>query len=76
MRKEGKSQRSLLYELREVGSQKVYILEKGHLGLTKNFVCTSCTTLDEDGMDPTKNLCNGVETVNELCYLGDKLKAS
>ena len=30
MRKEGKSQRSLLYKLREVGSRKGHIHEKGH----------------------------------------------
>ena len=45
-------------------------------GLAKNFVCTSCTTLDEDGMEPIENLCHGVETVNEFCYLGDKLITS
>ena len=27
-------------------------------------------------MEPIENLCDGVETVNELCYLGDKLKTS
>ena len=45
-------------------------------GLAKNFVCTSCTTLDEDDVESIKNLCDGVETVNEFCYLGDKLKTS
>ena len=35
--------------------------------LAKNFVCTSLTTL---------NLCDGVETVNEFCYLGDKVITS
>ena len=29
------------------------------LGLAKNFVCTSCTTLDEDGREPIENLCQG-----------------
>ena len=42
-------------------------------GLAKIFVCTSCTALDEDGMEPIENLCNGVETMNKFCYLGDKL---
>ena len=45
-------------------------------GMAENFVCTSCTTLDEDGVEPIENLCDGVETVNEFCYLGDKLKTS
>ena len=45
-------------------------------GLAKNFVCSSCTTLDEDGVELIANLCNGVETVFEFCYLGDKLKTS
>ena len=44
------------------------------LGMTKNFVCTSCTTLGEDGVESIENLCDGVETVNAFCYLGDKLK--
>ena len=43
-------------------------------GLAKNFVYTSCTTSDEDGVEPIENLCDGVETVNEFCYVGDKLK--
>ena len=45
-------------------------------GLAKNFVCTSCTTLDEGGVEPIENLCDGVETVNEFCYLGGKLKTN
>ena len=40
----------------------------------KNFVCTSCTTLNEDDVGPIENLCDGVKTVNEFCYLGDKLR--
>ena len=44
--------------------------------MVENFVCTSCTTVDDDGMEPIENLCNGVETVNEFCYLVDKLKTS
>ena len=44
--------------------------------LAKNFVCRSYTTLDEDGMEPIENLCDGVETVNEFYYLEDKLKTS
>ena len=51
----------------------MYIHEKG---LAKNFVCTSCTTLDENGEEPIEKLCDGVETVNEFCYLGDKFKTS
>ena len=31
-------------------------------GQAKNFVCTSCTTLDEDGVEPIENLCDGLET--------------
>ena len=27
-------------------------------------------------MEPTENLCDGVETVNEFCYLGDKWKTN
>ena len=27
-------------------------------------------------MEPIENLGDGVETVNEFCYLGDKLKTS
>ena len=50
-----------------------YMRKKGHSWPGKNFVCTSCTTLDEDGMKPNKNLCDGVGTVNGFCYLGDKL---
>ena len=34
------------------------------------------TTLDENGEEPIEHLCDGVETVNEFCYLGDKLKTS
>ena len=33
----------------------------------KNIVCTSCTALDDDGVEPIENLCDGVETVNEFC---------
>ena len=45
-------------------------------GLAKNFVSTSCTTLDEDGVEPIENLHDEVETVNEFCYLEDKLKTN
>ena len=45
-------------------------------GLAKKFVGTSCTILDEAGVEPIENLCDGVETVNEFSYLGDKLKTS
>ena len=44
--------------------------------LATNFVCTSCTILGENGVEPIENLCDGVETVNEFCYLDDKLKTS
>ena len=40
--------------------------------LATNFFAT----LDEDGVEPIENLCDGVETVNEFCILGDKLKTS
>ena len=36
----------------------------------------SCTTFDEGSMEPIENLCDGVETVKEFCYLGDKLITS
>ena len=36
-------------------------------GLAKNFVCTLCTAIDEDGMETIENLCDGVETVNMFC---------
>ena len=47
-----------------------------NLSQAKNFVCASCTTLDEDGVKPIENLCDVVETMNEFCHLGDKLKTS
>ena len=65
-----------MYKLYEVGLRKVHIHKRVTPGLAKNFVCTSCTTLDEDGMEPIENLRDGVETVNEFCYLGDKLITS
>ena len=44
--------------------------------LAKNFVCTSCTTLNEHGVESIENLCDGVKTVNEFGYFRDKLKSS
>ena len=44
--------------------------------LAKNFVRTSCTASDDDGMEPIENLCDRVEIVNEFCYLVDKLITS
>ena len=76
MRKKGKRQRSLLYKLREVSHGRCTSIKRVSPGLAKNFVCTSCTTLDEDDVELIENLCNGVETVNEFCYLADKLKTS
>ena len=32
------------------------------------------TTLHQDSKEPNENLCDGEETANEFCYLGDKLK--
>ena len=51
-------------------------MKRVSLGLAKNIVCTSCTALDEDGVEPIENSCDGVKTVNEFCYLEDKLKTS
>ena len=55
---------------------QLYIHEKSHPWPGKNFVCTSCQTLDEEGMEPTENLCNRMKTVKEFCYSGNKLKLS
>ena len=56
----------------------MYIHEKGHSWPGQEFRLhvMYCTTLHEDGMEPIENLCDGVETVNELCFFGDKLKTS
>ena len=41
-----------------------------------HFVCLKCKGIIEGTMDSIKKLCNEVETVNEFCYLGDRINAS
>ena len=40
------------------------------------FVCSRCREIVEEIVDSTEKLYNEVETVNEVCYLGDRLNAS
>ena len=41
-----------------------------------HFVCLKCKEIMEGTMDLIEKLCNEVETVNEFCYLGDRINAS
>ena len=44
--------------------------------LAIHFVCSKCKGIMEGTVDSIEKLCDEVETVNGLCYLGDKLNAS
>ena len=39
-------------------------------------VCSKCTQIMEETVDSIEKLCDEVETVNEFCYLGDRLNSS
>jgi len=49
--------------------------EESYSCLARDFVCKNCK--DEKEMkEPVELLCNGVETVTEFSYLGDRLNAT
>ena len=41
-----------------------------------HFVCSKCKGIMEGTIDSIEKLCDGVETVNGFCYMGDRLNAS
>ena len=41
-----------------------------------HFLCSKCEGIVEGTVDLIEKLCDEVETVNEFCYLGDRLNAS
>ena len=57
-------------------SRKVYIHEKGHPWPGQKLCLHIMSNFDENGVEPIENLCDGMETMNEICCLGDKLKTS
>ena len=44
--------------------------------LAMHFICSKCRGIMEGMVDSVKKLSNEVETVNEFCYLGDRINAS
>ena len=44
--------------------------------LAMHFVCLKCKGIMEGTVDLVEKLRDEVETVNEFCYLGDRLNAS
>ena len=44
--------------------------------LAMHFVCSNCKGIMKGMVDSIEKLCDEVETVNEFCYLGDRLNAS
>ena len=44
--------------------------------LAMYFVCSKCKGMMEGTMDSIEKLCDEVETVNEFCFLRDRLNAS
>ena len=44
--------------------------------LAMHFVCLKCKGIMEGTMDSIEKLCDEVETVNGVCYLGDRLNAN
>ena len=44
--------------------------------LAMRFVCLKCKGIMVGTVDSIEKLCDEVETVNEFCYLGDRLNAS
>ena len=44
--------------------------------MTKGFVCKKCRKSSEERVKPIKTICKQLETVNEFCYLGDRLTAN
>ena len=43
--------------------------------LAIRFVCSKCKGVMEETVDSIENLCDEMERVNEVCYLGDRLNA-
>ena len=41
-----------------------------------HFVCSKFKRIMEGTVDSVEKLCDEVETVNEFCYLGDRLNCS
>ena len=41
--------------------------------IARDFICTRCKNNEKRKYEPLKELCDGVETINEFCYLGDRL---
>ena len=41
--------------------------------MAKGFVCIKCKSKKEIKPEPIEELCDGVETVDSFCYLGDRL---
>ena len=41
-----------------------------------HFVCSKCKGIMEGAVDWIDKLCDEVQAVNGLCYLGDRLNAS
>ena len=77
MQKEGKSQRSLFVQTASDGlTEGVHPSKRTLMALIRILFSTPCTNLDKDGMELIENLCDRVVTVNEFCYLGNKLKTS
>ena len=44
--------------------------------LTMHFVCSRYKGIMEEKVNSIEKLCDKVETVNEFCYLGDRLNSS
>ena len=44
--------------------------------MTKGFVCKKCRKYSEERVKPIKTICKQLETVNNFCYLGDRLTAN
>ena len=44
--------------------------------LAIHFICLKYKGIMEEMVDLIEKLCNEVETVNEFCYLGDRLNSS
>ena len=68
---------SVVHKMWKLGSWQM-CKNKGELTarLAMHFVCLKCKGIMEGTMDSIEKLCDKVETVNEFCYLGDRLNAS
>ena len=51
-------------------------LKRATARLAMHFVCSKCKEIMEGTVDSIKKLCSEVETLNEFCYLGDRLNSS